>query len=583
MEPTGLPYFLQSFDNLKAHFEEHFEPLTSQERGRQFLAFAQRVIPLTDEGSRFTSPEPAPKETHDGGVDLLTAENDAGETLRGQSKYKILAVEEFDNIISKFRNYEHRSRDQQTPLLPPDEGTASTNTFFIVTSSKLDGIVKRYRDSALASRQFYERLQSEGRLVLVDGQRILTLLQSLYRKTHIVPTDFELVATVGWLTVGTVRIGTILAHDLVDLYRQCGDSLFFENIRDFLGVTSGKKKAGEGRVTVNQDIIATIDEAPEKMLERNNGITFRAEAVEELGANRLRLRNAGIINGCQTTMCLVHHAVPDDSCLVLAKIVATSDAWKIAKSANYQNAVDRIDLDLARYLRPQTVSKAATDQGYGLVADSTSTAAAVLSTIYQNTVDYKEMRCLYLGLFSRKANNVFDNNYTEVRGDVLESLYGEQSNETLVFATLFAVLSASRKALEYCKSTFTDEPYSSWFKRFYRDDKTSYRTYLSLLAICGMLDVNIEDRDADPKIEASRMQSLLSRIRTMLQNSPKEFDKFYLCGFNVLAEEAINAASGDLKAEVAQLMYSSLSGSSLQKLLIKLRMRMRTAEQLTKK
>ena len=170
MESIGLPYFLQSLDTLKAHFEEHFEALTSQERGRQFLDLAQKVIPLTEEGTKFPSPEPASKETHDEGVDLLTAQNDAGETLRGQSKYKIVAVEDFDHIISKFRNYEYGSRGKDLPLLPPDGETPSSNVFFVVTSSNLDGIAKRYRASALASREFYERLQSEGRLVVVDAK-----------------------------------------------------------------------------------------------------------------------------------------------------------------------------------------------------------------------------------------------------------------------------------------------------------------------------------------------------------------------------------------------------------------------------
>jgi hypothetical protein len=50
---------------------------------------------------------------------------------------------------------------------------------------------------------------------------------------------------------------------------------------------------------------------------------------------------AAIVNGCQTTMCLVQCAPVSRECFVQVKVVATKDAWDIAKAANYQNPVTR--------------------------------------------------------------------------------------------------------------------------------------------------------------------------------------------------------------------------------------------------
>lgn len=143
--------------------------------------------------------------------------------------------------------------------------------------------------------------------------------------------------------------------DLVQLFEEHGDALFFENIRDFLGATSGKVVTD--RMTVNQEIIQTISAQPGKMLPRNNGVTFRATSVASDGEDGIILANAAIVNGCQTTMCLVHCARVPDECMIQVKVVETDDAWDIAMAANYQNFVSRVDLDLARYLRPQLVRK----------------------------------------------------------------------------------------------------------------------------------------------------------------------------------------------------------------------------------
>jgi hypothetical protein len=381
------------------------------------------------------------------------------------------------------------------------------------------------------------------------------------------PTNIALTATNGWLTVNNIRLGTVRGSELVALYKEHGDSLFFENIRDFLGETSGREVPD--RSTVNEEIIRTIQEAPTKLLERNNGITFRAASLESDPENKdtLILVQAGIVNGCQTTMCLVSCSSKSDQCFVQVKVVATADAWDVAKAANYQNRVERIELDLAKYLRPQLVKKAATDLGYGVGQATDTTAAGVIDTIYQNRVDYEEMKCLYLGLFSRKPNNLFEANYTELRGDVLEKLYLDPANESEIFSTLFLVLKESRQGLKKCESTFSGEEYASVFRRFFHEAKPRYRAYLAVLALCGSIRLNIADREADAVKEAERTRDFLRRTRTLLENESNIFHRRYLLSFQVLSDCALDA--GD-EGDVAQSMFQKVSKTAFTTLYLKL-------------
>ena len=497
----GLPEFLKSFENLTTHFDEHFGPLGANERGDTFLDLSLKVVTLASEGQEFPPLLISDKKSHDGGVDLYTTTTADGRILCAQSKYKVRDKNELDGIISKFKNFENNlSPPQQQPSLftkPEEEQqTIPIPTFALATSSKLEGIIAKYEESTLASRAYYKRLVDEGRLFIIDGPRILTLLQHLYKKTHLIPSNIKLRSINPWLVSGDIYLGVVSGEYLVELYHKHGDALFFENIRDFLGTTSGKVVTT--RSTVNNEIIKTVSTEPGKMLARNNGITFRAAEVEIIDNNIAELHMAAIVNGCQTTMCLVHCAPVSELCLVQVKVVKTTDAWDIAMAANYQNQVTRIDLDLARYLRPQLVRRVAMTLGYAVETETSVSASSVLNTIYRTKVDYDELKLLVLGLFSRKPNNLFEGNYTELRGDILEKLYEMQGGDEAVFSVLLLLLKESREALSLCEITYSGEEYASLFKRFYMDDKPRYRVYFAIAAICALLRDDLSERAVTP-------------------------------------------------------------------------------------
>ena len=210
-------------------------------------------------------------------------------------------------------------------------------------------------------------------------------------------------------------------------------TLFFANVRDFLGVQKGSDKVG--RTTPNNEIMKTINTAPEQLLARNNGIVFGVEKVEPgTTPNQLILKNGSVVNGCQTTMCVVEYA--NKPSYVLVKVVQTDDSWDITKSANYQTHIPDIDLELAQFLRPQLVKRAAGHLGVK-IKDVETSAFQIIDEIYDHKVAYNEVRLLYIGLFSRSPNNVFASNYTELMKEPIQQMYQESSYEEDVFETLF--------------------------------------------------------------------------------------------------------------------------------------------------
>lgn len=499
-----------------------------------------------------------------------------------QSKYKVRSKDELDTIISKFKNFE-TSLTPAPPapsLFPETEDLPHPTpipTFALATSSKLEGIVKKYEASALASREYYRQLLGEKRLFFVDGPRILTLLQHLYKKTHLIPSTVTLRSKIQWHNCEGVYLGAVSGMDLAALYEKHGDALFFENIRDFLGTTSGKVVTT--RSTVNEEIIKTVSQEPSKMLARNNGLTFRAEEVTIGEDGSAELSMAAIVNGCQTTMCLVRCAPVSDQCLVQVKVVRTKDAWDIAKAANYQNPVTRVDPDLARYLRPQLVRRVALTLGYAVETETSVSASSVLNTIYQTKVDYDELKVLVLGLFSRRPNNLFDGNYTELRGDILEKLYDQQGGDEAVFSVLLLLLKESRAALSLCERIYSGEEYAPLFRRFYMDDKPRYRVYFAIAAVCALLRDDLSERSTETSDELLRTNRFLASARSELENHADSYHDAFLLTFLAIADSVLDIPTGKPEGEIAQTMYNRISTTAFSSLYKKVLMRMDSDKQ----
>jgi hypothetical protein len=310
------------------------------------------------------------------------------------------------------------------------------------------------------------------------------------------------------------------------------------------------------------------------MLARNNGLTFRASEVKIKDDGSADLSMAAIVNGCQTTMCLVHCAPVSNQCLVQVKVVKTTDAWDIAKAANYQNPVTRVDLDLARYLRPQLVRKVALTLGYAVDTETSVNASSVLNTIYQNKVDYDELKVLVLGLFSRKPNNLFENNYAELRGDILEKLYDQMGGDESVLSVLFLLLKESRGALKVCEETYSGEEYRQLFQRFYTDDKPRYRVYFAIAALCALLRDDISERSSDTNGELARTNKFLASSRERLENDPSGYHDAFLLTFQAIADNVIDIPAGKPEGEIAQSMFAKISTTAFSSLYKKVLMRM---------
>lgn len=573
---SSFPPFLQSPDGFAAHLSDHFLEESNEVKGEAFLHFAMKFVPLCDFWKGFSAPEPSPTKSHDKGVDFAARNAQRGQLAAGQSKYRITQVGEFDSVISKFQNYEtHVNRGQASFGTQLELGLANADRilFVIITSSNLSGILRRYRDSSMSSRAYFEQLERDKRIEIIDGARLLRELQALYRQNYILAPRIELPLSANYLHSKDVYLSFVTGKSLADLYAEHGSSLFFENIREFLG--EGEEREGEA---VNKDILKTLEEEPEKMLGRNNGITIKADKVSPSGDRSLILENSSIVNGCQTTMCIVHAGESAHRAEILVKIVEGGDSWDIAKAANNQNRVSRIDLELAKFLRPQLVRKAAIDMGFGQPpSEEKQTVSNVLESIHRDRVSYEAIRMLYLGIFSRSPKNMWQLNYSEVRIDVLARFSDEGRDEKLL-RTLFQLLARLREAVTRLQTRHQGEAYASLFKRFFDDRNPKYQCFLAILAACGCLDDSLIKKAPEASVEYQRLENFISKLDVVLEKSPRIFNTVLQEAFVVVADRILDNISADEgEGAIQQRMYretEAMAGATFERIFTKLRMHM---------
>jgi AIPR protein len=562
-ESRELPPFLRDAGAFSLHLQENFAEHTNVEKGDGFVKFACKVLPLCEFWKDMPPPEPNAKRSHDGGVDLIATHPESGECFAGQSKFRMRSVEDLDGTISKFAAHDtdQGSVSGQWSLFPKE--SISRIKYIIVTSSDLSEIVRRYRDTNLPSRGFHDRLRREQRLEILDGPRLLETIQSLYRQSFFIAPQLKLELSADVIEIDSVYLSVISAKVLRDLYAENKDSLFFENIREFLGVGNGDDS---NRGSVNESIAATLRECPEKMLGRNNGITFRADSVEIIDRRTIVLEKGSIVNGCQTTMCIATTGEAADTAKVAVKVVAGKGeiSWEVAKYANYQNQVSRLELELAKFLRPQAVRKAAIELGYAVSTEKDQSISIVLDEIHHTRVSYEALRLLYIGLFSRYPNNIIQGHYSEVLLKVLDvvSMEGRQEHTMTV---LFLLLEHGERAARAFKQRHKDEKVLDLFKRFFRAESPRYSCLLALLAACGCVndDLARQDGEDDDRMRWARLQRFLDRLEIVLRRHSDYFVRVYRHAVTALTFPAIQSASD--RDDLLQRMSKEILASTGQR------------------
>ncbi|QQE63432.1 hypothetical protein GFS31_00970 [Leptolyngbya sp. BL0902] len=588
-----LPDFLENYIDFKQHIDQTYKDFSNVEKGKHFAELAKDTLNSHDDFIGLES-YLNPKSSHDNGVDIFWKSPDSNQyEFFCQSKYQIRGKDELDSVISKFKDFDeklnsHNSTElgQQLELINKKEiederknpegdyNKLQTVKYVIVTLWKLDRIIDLYEKTNRPSLQFYKKLVNEGRLEIIDGIKFYEYFLKAYQKEYAIPQEVRFRVVDKLANKHNVYVGIMNSKDLIEIYKTSGNGIFFENVRDFLGIGSKKDSSFD----INSEIYKTAHDDPSKMIERNNGITFKANALTYEGGEVV-LRNAGIINGCQTTICIAK-AQPDEDCYVPVKIVITSDeqtSSDIARTANTQNRIDKINLELSDFIRPQLIKSSLAEIGVRLEDDEASqTAPRVAAFISNQRIFKSDLRYLFIGLFSTTPRNIFASDYASIRFDDIRLEFSSIESKKELNSLLARLIICSNNAFEKLRQKYPSEDkdgasgspekkVGKVFNRFYVDQK-GYKAYLTVLSVYFLLELydEVEIKNLPVTQLTQSISSVVDQRREDLENSLcKIFKAVAMVVINHFSEKNKDLESKDLESEVSQYLSKYIARTKM--------------------
>src|SRR3954454_18623142 len=210
----ALPLYLRSFSDFADHVRDELGDETSTRKGSAFSRLAATLLPSTDAGKGFVDIEQNPRLSHDKGIDALSAVDADGRQLLIQAKLTLDRKAEVDSILSQFKQHESTVKNTEPGMLfsLTDLGTTEgLPHYMIVTLSEPSTVMQRYKESRLATRDFYDDLMAAGRLIVVSGKELYEAAKREFTRSYMTPTRFTVSSSVDWLAQGNVRIGIVPA------------------------------------------------------------------------------------------------------------------------------------------------------------------------------------------------------------------------------------------------------------------------------------------------------------------------------------------------------------------------------------
>jgi predicted DNA-binding protein YlxM (UPF0122 family) len=575
---VDYPSFLESYTFFYQHIEELYGHFSNVEKGREFARLVRDTLSSSDLCFGL-EPKLNEKESHDEGVDIFWHDPETNkQILFCQSKFKIQGKDEFDSVISKFESYYKKqinppSTIEQLQLfkdvdLAKNPNPEKKETFLIVTLWKLEKIIENYRNSARPSLEFFNKLLKDDSLKIIDGEKFYKYFLDSYQKEYSIPQEVRFKCGQRLISYNNVYVGIIDSRDLIDIYIKNGNGIFFENVRDFIGL--GNR---ESFLDINNEIFKTASEEPSKMIERNNGITFKAGSLEYSDGTVI-LKNAGIINGCQTTLCIVK-ASPSSECFVPIKVVVTSDEQNssdIARTTNTQNRIDKINLELSDFIRPQLIKISLVEYGISLMdEDSATTAPQIAASISTQKIFKSDLRYLFIGLFSTTPRNIFNSDYGQIRFDDLKDEFPTFDDKKKLNALLAKILVSANNTFDILREQYpsvstsdlvtSEEKVGKIFGRFYTDKK-GYKSYLMILAIYTLIGISEEK-----EVKKQKIRDIIDDTENLLDDQEEKFKKALGKIFRSVAVAVLqhfSSDSKDLDTEISQNLYKYIKNTRLE-------------------
>jgi hypothetical protein len=184
--------------------------------------------------------------------------------------------------------------------------------------------------------------------------------------------------------------------------------------------------------------------------------------------------------------------------MVLFKVVSGVDsrhAWDVSKTANHQNAIRRVDLEIAEFMRPQLVRSMLTlSHGITIRSSTDVPVSALLTSMCKTVIAYEEVKNLFVALFMNNPRQVFHAPYNRIASglDQLRREYRTPEKSRDLITLLAEIVKESNDALSDLQEASRDGGDFAGFRKLF-NDRNSYAPYIAVVGLMFHLNISSEE------------------------------------------------------------------------------------------
>jgi hypothetical protein len=146
---------------------------------------------------------------------------------------------------------------------------------------------------------------------------------------------------------------------------------------------------------------------------------------------------------------------------------------------------------------------------------------------------YEDLRSLFVGIFSSTPNNIFDTNYSELLPDLIVKFYENDPEGTKLLGKLFQIQQSASSSMQNLQEKMREKSITiTAYQRFFKDNKSAYRAFFTLLAACSLTGINLSRRHTDIESRFETVSQFIEKTLDVINNSPERFEQYYRFAIN---------------------------------------------------
>jgi hypothetical protein len=116
---------------------------------------------------------------------------------------------------------------------------------------------------------------------------------------------------------------------------------------------------------------------------------------------------------------------------------------------------------------------------------------------------------------------------------LIVKFYENDPEGTKLLGKLFQIQQSASSSMQNLQEKMREKSITiTAYQRFFKDNKSAYRAFFTLLAACSLTGINLSRRHTDIESRFETVSQFIEKTLDVINNSPERFEQYYRFAIN---------------------------------------------------